>query len=78
MYVLQNSEDVLKATDEVVLYRLFQQSGCSGENVMGGTGMEVAAKGKSAGQRRLTHNRRVSAVAFLSTTEKMMETPEFE
>lgn len=37
---------LLKATDEVVLYRLFQQSGCSGENVMGGTGMEVAAKGK--------------------------------
>lgn len=38
---------LLKATDEVVLYRLFRQSGCSGENVMGGTGMEVAAKGKS-------------------------------
>lgn len=64
---------LLKATDEVVLYRLFQQSGCSGENVTGGTGTDMAAKGKTAG-----HKRRVSAATFLSMMEKMIETLEFE
>lgn len=39
-----------KATDEVLLHRLFLQSGRSGENVTGGADMEVAAKGKSAWQ----------------------------
>lgn len=47
------------------------KSGGSGEKVTGWTGMEMAAKGKSAGQRRLMVKFWFLGASFLTTAEKL-------